>query len=106
MLLYRYDFQPCGQTMHTEVLKKLNHQKPKATKWLKFKDFFNTQRVALLLGLRLLVIGTAVYLAVTPAPQGEDEPVQKQQAPTLERRSSPHAGADAAAGRGFGAYPG
>ncbi len=70
--------------MHTEVLKKLNHQKPKATKWLKFKDFFNTQRVALLLGCCLLVIGTAVYLAVTPAPQGEDEPVQKQQAPTLE----------------------
>ena len=28
----------------------MNHQKPKATRWLKFKDFFNTQRVALLLG--------------------------------------------------------
>ena len=62
----------------------MNHQKPKATRWLKFKDFFNTQRVALLLGCCLLVIGTAVYLAVTPAPQGEDEPVQKQQSPTLE----------------------
>ena len=61
----------------------MNHQKPKATKWLKLKDFLGTQKVLLLLGCLLLVVGTAVYLGTLPS-TGEDETVQKQQAPTLE----------------------
>lgn len=81
----RYVFAPSGHTMGIRRYTTLKHQTQKADKWLKFKDFFNTQRIALLMGCCLLIIGAVVYVATSPSKEQANEPVQKQQSPTLEQ---------------------
>lgn len=59
----------------------LNHQKP--SKWITCKTFLGTQRVLLLIGCCVLILGTAAYLALSPAPKA-NTPAEGQQDETLQ----------------------
>ncbi len=63
----------------------LNHQKP--SKWITCKTFLGTQRVLLLIGCCVLILGTAAYLALSPAPK-DDKPAGQQQDETLHEAQS------------------